>query len=97
ERLGAVMTLRHLEPEVHRRLAAGEADPLLAEHRKEELALAPVELAGRRDVLLIRPRHDCGTLYEHLRRRADRRPELLERADQPGITRPGPGAGPRHR
>src|SRR5206468_6870037 len=45
ERLRVVVVVRHLEPEVHGRLAAGDANAQLAKDAQEDVSLAPVEIA----------------------------------------------------
>ena len=48
-------------------------------------------------MLLVVPGHDGRALHEFLRRRADRRPELLQRSDQLRIGGDETGAVARHR
>jgi hypothetical protein len=84
EALGA-LAVRHGDPEVHRRRAPGDADPRTCEQVEEAGALARVALAGGGHVLLVVPGDDRRPLDEFLRRRADRRPERLQRRDQIGV------------
>ena len=72
----------HLGPEVHRRRAAGDANALAAEEVEEERPLAAVACPRLRDVLLVTPGDHRRALDELLRRRADGRPECLQRPDQ---------------
>src|SRR5206468_829965 len=73
---------RRLDPEEHRRRAARDAQTLCLERRQEGVALSPVRITRALDVLLVVPRGNGCTLDELLRRRADRRPVLLERRYQ---------------
>ena len=96
ERLGP-LTLRYLEPEEHRRLAAGDTDALAQECRDQGVSLSPIDGPRTLDVLLVVPRHDRRTLHELLRCGADRRPELFQRSDQVGVGGGEAGAVSGHR
>src|SRR6185437_13408570 len=96
ERLGP-LTLWYLEPEEHRRLAAGDTDALAQKRREQGISLSPIDGPRTLDVFLVVPRHDRRTLHELLRRGADRRPELFQRTDQVRIGRREAGAVSGHR
>ena len=83
EGLGA-LALRHLDPEVHGRLAACDPQPAAREDAEQDLTLAAIGLAGALDVRLVVPGDDGRALDEFLRDRAHCRPERPQQRDQLG-------------
>src|SRR5207237_4271482 len=95
-RLGGLLA-PDLDPEVHRRPAAGNPPAPAAQDVEQDLALARVDGARLHDVLLVAPGDDGGPLDELLGRAADGRAVLLERRDHLGRSRDESGAIARHR
>src|SRR5207302_6506800 len=62
---------RYLCPEVHGRLAAGDAPAEGIQRTEHDLALVAVDVAHARDVLLVPPRDDRRALHELPRCRPD--------------------------
>src|SRR6185295_4732940 len=74
------------------RVASRDAYSLARKRREQCLPLASIDRARALDVLLVVPGDDRRALHELLRRRADRRPELLERGDEILVGGDEPGA-----
>src|SRR5438067_1288935 len=77
----------HVQPEVHRRDATRDANPVRSENRQEDVALTSVDLARPVHVRLVVPRDDRRALHEFLGRGTDGSAELLQRGDQIAIRR----------
>ena len=88
---------RALEPQEERRVAARVAQAARLQRRHEHVALGPVDVPHRRDVVLVAPRRDRGELDELRRRDADVRPVALQRRHQLGVAGHEPRAVARHR